>query len=290
MRVIANAARERKTDVTVLNGGNVNVIERFHMHVSGHGARPMLFVHGYGCDQSMWRFVAPAFERSHRVHLFDLAGCGGAESAWSHQRHASLAGYAQDVLDIVQELGLQRMTVVGHSVGAIIAALAVIARPAAFERLVMVSPSPSFITQGDYPGGFSRADIDGLIETLESNYMGWASSMAAVIMGTPDRPELVEELWSSFCRMRPDIARAFARVTFLSDHRADLPRVSTRTLVLQVTDDALAPVAVGRYVQQQLRDAELQLLSTRGHCPHLSAPELTIAAMRQFLPHEGRDG
>lgn len=250
----------------------------------------MLFVHGYGCDQSMWRFVAPAFAPDHRVYLMDLAGCGGAEPAWNSQRHASLAGYAQDVLDVVEALALQRVILVGHSVGAIIGALAVRARPARFECLILVSPSPCYVNQGDYVGGFTRADVDGLIETLESNYMGWASSMAAAIMGTPDRPELVDELWNSFCRMRPDIARAFAKVTFLADNRADLPQVSTRALVLQVTDDAIAPVCVGRYVQQHLPSAELELLTTRGHCPHLSAPELTIAAVRRFLRPERHDG
>ena len=269
----------------------MNIFDRFHIHTSGRGTQPLLFAHGYGCDQSMWRLVAPAFEQTHRIILFDLAGCGKADpAAYDRARHASLFGYAQDIIDIVRELDLRKVIFVGHSVSAIIGALATIEHPELFDRLVMIGPSPCYVNDGDYHGGFSRPDINGLIEALDSNYLGWASSMAAVIMGTPDRPELVHELRNSLCRTRPDLARAFAKVTFLSDNRSDLARVRTPSLVIQVTDDVIAPVAVGQYVKDHVRGAELTLLQTRGHCPHLSAPEQTIAAMKTFLERERHDG
>lgn len=260
------------------------------MHVSGRGKQPMLFAHGYGCDQSMWRLVAPAFEADYRVILFDLAGSGQAEPlAYDRGRHSSLLGYAEDIISIIRELDLKRVVFVGHSVSAMIGVLASILRPDRFESMIMIGPSPCYVNDESYIGGFAREDIDGLIEAVDSNYLGWASSMAPVIMGTPDRPELVDELRNSFCRTHPEIARAFAKVTFLSDNRADLARVRTRSLVIQAQDDVIAPQAVGRFVHQQLNDSELVTLQTRGHCPHLSAPDLTIAAMRSFLQRERRN-
>ena len=232
----------------------------------------------------MWRLVAPAFEADYRVILFDLAGSGHADpAAYDRVRHSSLAGYAQDVLDIIHELDLQQVAFVGHSVSSMIGALAAIKRPDRFAKLIMVSPSPRYVDDVDYIGGFARKDIDGMIETLDSNYLGWASSMAAVVMGTPDQPELIDELKNSFCRTHPEIARAFAKVSFLSDNRSDLPRVHTPTLVIQVSNDAIAPVSVGQYVHQHIEGSQLAVLKTRGHCPHLSAPEPTIQTMRSFL-------
>jgi len=247
----------------------------------------MLFAHGYGCDQSMWRWVAPAFERDYRVILFDLAGSGRAQpSAYDRVRHATLQGYAHDVLDIMSELDLHDVVFVGHSVSTIIGILAAIERPEHFDRLVLVAPSPCYIDTADYHGGLSLHDIDGLIDALDSNYLGWASSTAPVIMGTPERPELVQDLENSFCRTHPDIARSFAKVTFLSDNRADLRDVRTRALILQATDDVVAPVAVGQYMHEELCASELVLVDARGHCPHMSAPAQTIAAMQSFLARD----
>jgi sigma-B regulation protein RsbQ len=247
----------------------------------------MLFAHGFGCDQSMWRLVAPAFEQRYRVVLFDLAGSGRADrAAYDRARHSTLNGYARDILDIVRELDLREVIFVGHSVSAIIGALAAIEKPDRFASLIMVGPSPCYINDGEYVGGFSRNDIDGLIDSLDSNYFGWASVVAPMIMGTPDRPELVQELENSFCRTDPAIARAFAKVTFLSDNRADLPHVSTPSLVMQVRNDVIAPMSVGHFVHRNLRASELAVLETRGHCPHLSAPEDTIRAMKAFLERE----
>jgi len=244
----------------------------------------MMFAHGFGCDQQMWRYVVPAFEDTYRIVLFDLVGMGQSDpSAYDSERHSSLEGYAADVLDIVRHLDLDRIVFVGHSVSAMIGALAAAEEPERFDKLVMVGPSPRYIDDEGYVGGFTRDDIDGLLESLESNYLGWSSAMAPVIMGNPDRPELGAELTNSFCRTDPEIARSFARVTFLSDNRADLERVRIPSLILQCSDDVIAPQAVGEYVHAHLPDSRLVLMEATGHCPNLSAPEETIAAMRAFL-------
>ncbi|HEX2316046.1 MAG TPA: alpha/beta hydrolase [Thermomonospora sp.] len=265
----------------------MGVLERNNVHVGGPpDGRPMVFAHGFGCDQTMWRLVAPAFEDEYRVVLFDHVGAGGSDlSAYSPERYASLDGYARDLLEIIRELGLERVVLVAHSVSAMIGVLAVNAEPARFDRLVMVGPSPRYVDveEDGYVGGFRRADIDELLGSLDSNYLGWSSAMAPTIMQNPDRPELGEELTNSFCRTDPGIARQFARVTFLSDNRADLPRVTVPSLVLQCSDDVIAPDAVGRYVHEAVPGSVLVRMRATGHCPNLSAPEETIAAIRAFL-------
>jgi sigma-B regulation protein RsbQ len=244
----------------------------------------MLFAHGFGCDANMWRFVAPAFEDDYRVVVFDYVGHGGSHaSAYDPDRYRTLEGYAADVLEICHELGLVRVVFVGHSVSAMIGALASIAEPGRFAKLIMIGPSPRYIDDDGYVGGFSPEDIDGLLDSLESNYLGWSSTMAPVIMGNPDRPELGEELTNSFCRTDPAIARDFANVTFRSDNRADLRDVRTRSLVLQCSDDAIAPRAVGEFVHRALPDSELVLMRATGHCPNLSAPEETVAARKALV-------
>src|SRR5215211_2462899 len=249
-------------------------------NVTEHGlpsGPPMLFSHGFGCDQNMWRLVAPAFEEDHRVVLFDHVGAGSSDlTAYDRRRYDSLEGYADDVLEICEALELTGVTFVGHSVSAMIGVLAALRAPDRFARLVLVSPSPSYIDDGDYVGGFGRADIEELLESLDSNFLGWSSAMAPVIMGNPDRPELGEELTSSFCRTDPDIASRFARVTFMSDNRADLASVEVPTLVMQCSDDAIAPQAVGEYVHRQIPGSAFAQLAATGHCPNLSAPRETI--------------
>lgn len=261
------------------------VIQRNNISFAGReDGRPMLFAHGFGCDKNMWRLVAPAFEEGYRLVLFDHVGAGGSDlSAWSPDRYSSLGGYAHDVLEICRELELLDVVFVGHSVSSMIGALAVKEDPEPFASLVMVSPSPSFINDGDYVGGFTRADIDEMLESLDSNYLGWSNAIAPVIMGNEDRPELAEELTNSFCKTDPDIARHFARVTFTSDNRADLAHVKVPSLVLQCSNDAIAPQSVGRYVHEHLPDSSFVLLEATGHCPNLSAPEQTVAAMKSFL-------
>lgn len=259
--------------------------ERHAVRVSGApGAQPLLFVHGFGCDQHIWRHVAPRFEDAFTVVTLDLVGAGASDlSAYDPVRHGSLQGYADDVLDVLRELDLRDVVLVGHSVSATIGVLAVVTEPERFDKLVLVAPSPRYVDDDGYTGGFSEADIAELLDSLDSNYLGWSSAMAPAIMGNPDRPELGAELTASFCRTDPDIARRFARVTFLSDNRADLPRVPVPSLVLQCTDDVIAPVAVGRYVTDAIPDARLVMLDATGHCPNLSAPEETAAAIADFV-------
>jgi sigma-B regulation protein RsbQ len=256
-------------------------------NVVTHGppdAQPMVFAHGFGCDQNMWRHVWPAFADDYRVVLFDHVGAGGSDAgAYDPKRYDSLPGYASDVLEICRELDLLDVVFVGHSVSAMIGALAAAEDPGRFAKLVLVGPSPRYIDDDGYIGGFSQEDIQGLLESMDSNYLGWSGAMAPVIMGNEDRPALAEELTNSFCRADPDIARHFARVTFTSDNRADHARVSTPSLVLQCTDDAIAPTVVGEYVNDNLADSRLVLLEASGHCPNLSAPEETVAAIKAFL-------
>ena len=262
----------------------MTVIDRHNVRVSGAGTRPMLFAHGFGCDQAMWRLVAPAFEADHRVVRFDYLGHGGSDrSAYDPAKYASLDGYADDVLAVCRALDLRDVVFVGHSVSAVVGMLAAIREPDRFARLVLIGPSPRYVDDGDYVGGFSRADVDGLLDALDANHLGWSSAMAPAIMGNPGRPELGGELADSFCRTDPEVARGFARATFLSDNRADLPRVAVPSLVLQCSQDVIAPACVGEYVHRHLPDSRLVVLDATGHCPHLSAPEQTVAAIREFL-------
>ena len=262
-----------------------SVAERNCVTVGGvHSGRPVLFAHGFGCDQAMWRFVAPDFAVDHRVVLFDHVGSGSSDlSAYDPAKYGALRGYAADVVEICRELGLTDVVFVGHSVSAMIGVLALQQAPELFGALVMIGPNPRYVDDGDYVGGFSRDDIAGLLDALDSNHLGWSAQMAPVIMGNPDRPELSEELTNSFCRTDPDIARQFARVTFLSDNRADLPGVAVSTLVLQCSQDVIAPDVVGEYVHRQIPGSVLTRLAATGHVPHLSAPEETTAAIRAFL-------
>jgi sigma-B regulation protein RsbQ len=260
------------------------VLQRNNVKILGRGEQPMLFAHGYGCDQNMWRFIVPAFGDRYKIILFDHVGHGHSDAAaFDPARYGSLEGYADDVLAICRELDLRDVIFVGHSVSAMIGALAAIKEPERFDRLVLIGPSPCYINEGDYVGGFKQEDIEGLLEFLDSNHLGWSSTMAPVIMGNADRPELGEELTNSFCRTNPEVAKHFARVTFLSDNRADLPKVTTKALILQCSEDVIAPEAVGRYVHQNIAGSQLVQLKATGHCPNLSAPEETIAAMEAFL-------
>ena len=262
----------------------MTVLKRNNVLVAGRGPRTMMFAHGFGCDQNMWRFVAPAFEDRFRTVVFDHVGAGASNlSAYEPKKYASLNGYADDVLEIGRELDLKDAIFVGHSVSSMIGALAVIKDPSQFDSLVMVSPSPRYIDDAQYVGGFGEAQIDELLDFLSDNHMGWSAAMAPTIMGNPERPELSQELENSFCRTDPEIAKAFARVTFKSDNRADLAKVPVRTLVIQCSEDAIAPPSVGEYVHSQIPRSELVVLKATGHCPNLSAPDEVIAAIDAFV-------
>jgi sigma-B regulation protein RsbQ len=263
----------------------MDALARWNVHQSGPvDGRVLLFAHGFGCDQHMWRFVAPAFEDEFRVVCFDFVGSGGSDlTTYDEQRYSTLQGYADDVLALCDELDLSDVTYVGHSVAAMIGVLAEVAQPDLFARLVLVGPSPRYIDTDDYRGGFSADDIEQLLASLDSNYLGWSGAMAPVIMGNPDRPHLGAELTASFCRTDPEIARRFARVTFTSDNRQELLRVTTPTLILQCRDDVIAPLEVGTYVRDAIPGSSMTVLEATGHCPNLSAPEVTVAAMADFV-------
>ncbi|MEU1224100.1 alpha/beta fold hydrolase [Streptomyces microflavus] len=264
----------------------MDVRSRNHVRVSGRTGGPVVMLaHGFGCDQNMWRLVVPELERHFTVVLFDHVGAGNSDlSAWSRERYSALDGYVDDILELCRELALGPVVFVGHSVSAMMAVLAAATEPEAFAGLVLLAPSPCFIDDPDtgYRGGFSASDIDELLESLDANYLGWSGAMAPVIMGNPERPELGEELTSSFCRTDPEIARVFARVTFLSDNRTDLAKVAVPTLVAQCSSDAIAPPEVGAFVHAQIPGSRLVTLNATGHCPQLAAPEETAAAITAF--------
>ncbi|WP_296346648.1 alpha/beta hydrolase [Reyranella sp.] len=257
---------------------------RNNVRTAGTGPAAMMFAHGFGCDQNMWRHVAPAFEVRFRTILFDHVGAGGSDlKAYDPEKYATLAGYADDVVEIGRELGLRDAVFVGHSVSAMIGLLASLKAPGMFRSLVMVGPSPRYIDDDGYVGGFTKQQIGELLDFLGDNHMGWSAAMAPMIMGNPDRPELGQELTNSFCRTDPDIAKEFARVTFNSDNRADLGKVTLPTLILQCSEDIIAPTAVGEYIHRQMPNSQLVILKATGHCPNLSAPGEVIAAMRAFV-------
>jgi sigma-B regulation protein RsbQ len=259
-------------------------IKRNNVRVRGAGHRTMIFAHGFGCDQNMWRFVAPAFEKDFMTVVFDHVGAGGSDlSAYDSAKYSTLSGYAKDVVEIGTELGLKDSVFVGHSVSSMIGVLAARQAPGMFGKLVLIGPSPRYIDDDGYVGGFSAQQIEELLRFLDSNHMGWSMQMAPMIMGNPDRPELGQELTNSFCSTDPEIAKAFARVTFTSDNREDLAEVSLPTLVLQCSEDIIAPPEVGEFVARNIPNSRMIVLDATGHCPNLSAPEEVVAAMRPFV-------
>ena len=266
------------------SGPAQSALWRNNVRFAGAGDRTIVFAHGFGCDQAVWRWVAPAFEKDHLTVSFDHVGAGGSDPAsYCPQKYSTLDGYVQDLLEICDEARLRNIVYVGHSVGAMIGVLAAIRAPALFDRLVLIGPSPRYVNDNAYVGGFEPGDMDELLGTLEDNFVTWSASMAPVIMNNPARPELGQALANTFCRLHPAVARRFARVTFLSDCRDALPFVRTPSLILQCSNDAIAPLEVGRYMHAKMSGSALRLMAATGHCPHMSAPEETIAAIRGFL-------
>jgi len=264
---------------------DVDVFRRNNVRVFGRGEQPMLLAHGFGCDQNMWRLVTPAFEDDYRIVLFDYVGHGGSDRAsFDPARYRTLDGFARDILDIVTTLDLRDVVLVGHSVSSIISVLAANAEPDRFARLVLIGPSPRYINDPpDYHGGFERTDIEGLLAMMDKNYIGWAGMLAPLVAKNDDRPELAAELNESFCSTDPIAARQFAEATFLGDNRADLAKVQVPALVLQCSDDAIAPDGVGQFVHSQMPGSSFRQLSATGHAPHLSHPDETITAIREYL-------
>jgi sigma-B regulation protein RsbQ len=263
----------------------MDVLHRNNVRITGCGQQPLVFAHGFGCDQQMWRFVAPAFEATNRVVLFDHIGCGRADlKAYDEHRHSRIDGYAADLAEILDAADLHDAVLVGHSVSAMISMLAALHCPDRVRALVLVGPSPRYLNdRPHYVGGFEREDIDGLIDMIESNMVGWASFMAPTVMGPESDPALTDELKASFCNLDPYIARRFAEVTFLADNRSDLDRVAVPTLIIQVAQDAIAPREVGEFVHSHVGGSEIAVIDGSGHCPHMTHPEQTTALIRDFL-------
>ncbi|QHI35132.1 Sigma factor SigB regulation protein RsbQ [Kordia antarctica] len=262
----------------------MDILKRNNVKVLGQGKKTMLFAHGFGCDQNMWRYVTPAFEEDFKIVLFDYVGCGKSDlSAYQPERYSQLQGYAQDVIDICNDLQLEDVIFVGHSVSCMIGVLAAIEKPNIFSHLILIGPSARYVNDIDYLGGFSREDLEGLLEVMDNNYLGWAAYLAPVVMKNDDKPELTKELQDSFCSTDPIITRKFAEVTFFSDNREDLSNLSKPCLVMQCSDDAIAPDTVGQYIHEQIQNSTFEKMKATGHCPHLSHPEETIIIIKNYL-------
>jgi len=260
------------------------IIAKNNITTFGEGKTVVLFVHGYGCNQKMWRFVTPAFEKDYKVVLIDLVGYGDSDTAaYDTQKYSSLKGYAADIVELCNELNYQNIIFVGHSVSSMIGLHVDLMAPGLIDKLVMIGPSPCYINQQDYVGGFSKEDINELINTVNSNYLGWSSAITPVIMGNPEKPELTEELKNSFCKTDPAIAQQFAKVTFMGDERKHLSKCHTNTLIIQCKSDVIAPVVVGEFVHNNMPNSTLKILDAAGHCPHMSEPEKTIKAIQDFI-------
>ena len=262
----------------------VDILKRNNVRVFGSGTQPIVFAHGFGCDQNMWRLVTPAFEKDYRVVVFDYVGAGKSDlRAWDAARYSSLDAYATDILEIIDALDLRDVILVGHSVSSMIGVLAANRAPDRFAHIIMVGPSPRYINDEGYVGGFERTDIEGLLDMMDRNYIGWANFLAPAIMGRPDRPELGAELTESFCSTDPRVARQFAQATFYADNRADLPKLKIPSLILQCSQDMVAPVEVGEYMARTIPNSTLRVMKATGHCPHMSAPDETIELIKEFL-------
>jgi sigma-B regulation protein RsbQ len=262
----------------------ISVIKRNNVKVIGHGDKVMVFAHGYGCDQHVWASITGAFEKDHKLVLFDYVGAGQSDlSAYDIERYNTLKGYANDVIEICDELDIRKAIFVGHSVSAMIGVLTANQRPELFSKLIFIGPSPRYLNDEDYKGGFERETLDELFEVMDNNYLGWSQAMAPAIMANPNKPELGQALTNSFCATDPDIAKRFARVTFLSDNRADLLDLKIPSLTLQCREDIIAPITVGEYIHEHAPLNQLVFLEATGHCSHMSAPEETVNAMKAFI-------
>jgi sigma-B regulation protein RsbQ len=261
-----------------------SLLKKNNVSIHGFGSKIMIFSHGYGCSKSMWRLIAPSFFDTHKVVLLDLVGSGDSDTAvYDFNKYSTLEAYADDIIELCDSQKWSSVVFVGHSVSSMIGVLFAKKRPDLISELIMIGPSPCYINKESYEGGFAESDIHDLLDSMDSNYLGWSSFITPVIMNNPDRPELSEELKNSFCRTEPAIAKHFGRVTFLSDNREDLKLVHAKSLIIQSEVDSIAPIVVGTYISENMSNAQFSLIDTVGHCPHLSHPEKTIEAMKSFL-------
>jgi sigma-B regulation protein RsbQ len=261
-----------------------NILTRNNINISGNGSQTIIFAHGFGCDQNMWRFIVPAFENEYRIVLFDYVGCGkSAADAYIPERYSSLHGYAKDLIEVCDALGVKDAIFVGHSVSSMIGLLAAVEKPEYFSSMVFIGPSPCYINDTEYNGGFEKQDLEGLLDVMDNNYIGWANFLAPVVMKNPERPNLTQELEESFCSTDPIITRKFAEVTFFSDNRGDLHKLKVPSLILQCAEDAIAPDEVGDFTHKNIPGSQFRKMEATGHCPHMSHPEETIALIQEFL-------
>lgn len=261
-----------------------DILRRNNVTIIGEGAKTMVFAHGFGCDQNVWDYIKDAFSAEYRLILFDYVGAGKSDlSAYDQKRYSTLDGYAQDIIDIYETLQLQDTIFIGHSVSSMIGVLVANRKPSYFKKMIFLGPSPRYLNDEGYNGGFEPDELDGLFQLMDSNYLGWSQSLAPAIMGNQDQPELGQALTNSFCATDPDIARAFARVTFLSDNRSDLAHLRVKSLTLQCSEDIIAPLEVGYYMEQNTPENSLVIMKATGHCPHMSAPNETIDEIKAFL-------
>lgn len=261
-----------------------DILKRNNVKIYGHGEKIMVFAHGYGCDQHVWIDIASSFENDYKLVAFDYVGAGKSDlTAYNKERYSTLDGYTEDILEIYETLGLKDTILVGHSVSSMIGLLAAVKSPELFSKLIFLGPSPRYLNDGDYYGGFDRNDLEDLFNMMDNNYLGWSRALAPSIMGNQERPELGERLTNSFCATDPEIAKQFARVTFLSDNRNDLAKLTVPSLTLQCTNDIIAPIQVGQYMHENMQNNTLVIMDASGHCPHMSAPKETINAMKAYL-------
>lgn len=263
----------------------MNVVERNNVRIIGEGEQTIICAHGFGCEQSMWQYIAPSFTEKYKLVLFDYVGAGLSDlSAYSTDKYATLDGYKQDVLDLVDGLQLENSIFIGHSISSMIGMLAAIERPEIFEKIIMIGPSPCYLNKSDgFQGGFEESDVWELLELMEINFSGWASYMAPTTMGDDATQELKDGLRDVFVSTNPKIAREFAEVTFFSDYRSRLSELTVPTLIVQCSEDSIVPLHVGEYLHENLGNSELKVMQAKGHYPHISHPVETVELITNFL-------
>lgn len=260
------------------------VIERNHVRVIGEGHQIIVMAHGFGCDQNMWQYITPYFKEQYKIVLFDYVGSGKSDmSAYDAEKYNSLHGYKQDLLEVIEALDLEQVIYFGHSVSSMIGLLAAIEQPQKFKQMIMIGPSPCYLNDEHYKGGFEKSDVEDLLSMMEMNFAGWASFMAPFAMGNEGTSPITEELENTFVSCNPQIAKQFAEVTFYSDYRDTIAKLQVPTLIMQCANDSVVPVEVGYYLHKNIKNSELVILDTRGHYPHISEPKLTVELMNNYL-------
>jgi len=264
---------------------NQNIIKRNNINISGKGKKPIIFAPGFGCDQTVWKDVLPAFEEDYQVILFDYVGFGGSDiSAFNSVKYGKLSGYVQDVLDVCAVLDLKEAIFVGHSVSSMIGLLASNAEQSYFSHLIMIGPSPCYLNDPpDYYGGFEKEDLENLIDMMEKNYIGWANVFSSTLINNAERTDAAKELEDRFCSTDPLIATTFAKACFFTDSRQDITKAKVPSLILQCTEDIIAPKGVGEYLKRNMPNSEITYMNTSSHCPHISDPDETILSIKNYL-------